>query len=358
MIPQNNPDISAANTGSHAVAIWLFICAFMIFVMVVLGGVTRLTHSGLSMVEWRPATGFLPPMTELVWQDTFEKYQQYPEFKIKNPDMDLAGFKSIFWLEFIHRLWGRSIGIVFFVPFMFFLLRKKLDRKLIPKLITMFILGGLQGVLGWFMVKSGLSDRPDVSQYRLTAHLIFAFFLYGWILWTALGLLFPKPHVIKQSLHAYRGFLSALTLLLVIAIMSGGFVAGTDAGFIYNTFPLMGDTFLPKDLFVFDPSIKSFVENVIRNFFENVVTIQFTHRVLTLLIFISVVGFWFKTLKQDLPGRTRIVLHCLLAAVILQVTLGISTLLLVVPVPLAAAHQAGALILLTAMLWARYEFRT
>ena len=346
---QNNPDASYPSTNSRAIAIWLCICAFMIFVMVVLGGVTRLTHSGLSMVEWKPAAGFLPPMTELVWQDTFEKYQQYPEFKIKNPDMDLAGFKSIFWLEFIHRLWGRSIGIVFLVPFMFFLLRKKLDRKLIPKLITMFILGGLQGVLGWFMVKSGLSDRPDVSQYRLTAHLIFAFFLYGWIIWTALGLFFPKPHAIKQSLHVYKGFLSALTLLLVIAIMSGGFVAGTDAGFIYNTFPLMGETFLPKDLFVFDPWI--------RNFFENVVTIQFTHRLLTMLIFVSVVAFWFKTLNQELPGRTRIVLHCLLAAVILQVTLGISILLLVVPVPLAAAHQAGALILLTAMLWARHEFR-
>jgi cytochrome c oxidase assembly protein subunit 15 len=322
----------------------------MIFVMVVLGGVTRLTHSGLSMVEWKPVTGFLPPMTELVWQETFEKYQQYPEFKIKNPDMGLAEFKSIFWLEFIHRIWGRSIGIVFFLPFIFFLLKKKLDRKLIPKLITMFILGGLQGVLGWFMVKSGLSDRPDVSQYRLTAHLIFAFFLYGWILWTALGLLFPRPHTFKQqSLHTYKGFLSALTLLLVLAIMSGGFVAGTDAGLIYNTFPLMGDTLLPKDLFVIDPWIK--------NFFENVVTIQFTHRVLTTLIFVSVVGFWLKTLNQDLPKRTRIVLHCLLAAVILQVTLGISTLLLVVPVPLAAAHQAGALILLTAMLWARHEFR-
>jgi cytochrome c oxidase assembly protein subunit 15 len=349
-MPSKNPNISDSDTGSYAVAIWLFACAIMIFVMVVLGGVTRLTHSGLSMVEWKPATGFLPPMTELVWQETFEKYQQYPEFKIKNPDMDLAGFKSIFWLEFIHRIWGRSIGIVFFVPFMFFLLKKKLDRKLIPKLITMFILGGLQGVLGWFMVKSGLSDRPDVSQYRLTAHLIFAFFLYGWILWIALGLLFPKPHTFRnQSIHAYKGILSALTLLLVIAIISGGFVAGTDAGFIYNTFPLMGETLIPKDLFAFDPLIK--------NFFENVVTIQFTHRVLTMLIFVFVIGFWFKTLNQQLPDRTQIALHCLLAAVILQVTLGITTLLFIVPVPLAASHQAGALVLLTAILWARHEFR-
>ena len=351
MMPSNNPRISDTRSGSYAVAIWLFTCAIMIFVMVILGGVTRLTHSGLSMVEWKPATGFLPPMTELVWQETFEKYQQYPEFRIKNPDMDLAGFKSIFWLEFIHRVWGRSIGIVFFVPFMFFLLKKKLDRKLIPKLITMFILGGLQGVLGWFMVKSGLSDRPDVSQYRLTAHLIFAFFLYGWILWTALGLLFPKPHTFKQpSINAYKGFVSALTLLLVVAIMSGGFVAGTDAGFIYNTFPLMGETLIPKDLFAFDPLIK--------NFFENVVTIQFTHRVLTILVFVSVIGFWFKTLNQEFPQRTRLALHFLLAAVILQVTLGITTLLFIVPVPLAASHQAGALVLLTAMLWTRHEFRS
>ena len=344
-------DKNHTDTNSRAVATWLFVCALMIFVMVVIGGVTRLTHSGLSMVEWKPVTGFLPPMTELVWQETFEKYQQYPEFKIKNPDMDLAGFKSIFWLEFIHRVWGRSIGIVFFVPFVFFLLKKKLDRKLIPKLITMFILGGLQGLLGWFMVKSGLSDRADVSQYRLTAHLTFAFFLYGWILWTALGLCFPKAHDFRQtSIQAYKGFLSALTLLLVIAIMSGGFVAGTDAGFIYNTFPLMGDTLLPKDLFAFDPLVK--------NFFENVVTIQFTHRVLTTLIFFCVLGFWFKTLKLDISERTRMALHCLLAAVFLQVTLGISTLLLAVPVALAASHQAGALVLLTAVLWVRHEFRT
>jgi cytochrome c oxidase assembly protein subunit 15 len=344
-------DSNHTDTSSRTVALWLFVCALMIFVMIIIGGVTRLTHSGLSMVEWKPVTGFLPPTTELVWQETFEKYQQYPEFKIKNPDMDLAGFKSIFWLEFIHRVWGRTIGIIFFVPFMFFLLRKKLDKKLIPKLITMFILGGLQGLLGWFMVKSGLSDRPDVSQYRLTAHLTFAFFLYGWILWTALGLCFPKRHDFKQtSIHAYKGFLTALTLLLVIAIMSGGFVAGTDAGFIYNTFPLMGETLLPKDLFAFDPWVK--------NFFENVVTIQFTHRVLTTLILFSVLGFWFKTLNQDLPERTRMALHCLLAAVILQVTLGISTLLLVVPVALAASHQAGALLLLTAVLWTRHEFRT
>ncbi len=347
LIDLNRP---TSRTATPAVAIWLFICAVMIFVMVVIGGVTRLTESGLSMVEWKPVTGFLPPMTESVWQETFEKYQQYPEFKIKNPDMDLHGFKSIFWLEFIHRVWGRTIGLVFFVPFMFFLLTKKLDRQLIPKLITLFILGGLQGAMGWFMVMSGLSDRPDVSQYRLTAHLLFAFLLYGWILWTALGLVFPKPHTFKHaSIKLYQYINTALILLLVITIVSGGFVAGTDAGFIYNTYPLMGDTLLPKDLFMLEP--------LIINFFENIVTIQFTHRVLTILVFVSVVGFWFKTLRLALPGRTRTALHCLLAAVILQMILGISTILMAVPVVLGASHQAGGLILLSAILWVRHEFR-
>ncbi len=351
MMVQNRSEISTVNAGSNAVVIWLFICAIMIFVMVVIGGVTRLTHSGLSMVEWRPITGFLPPTTESAWQDTFEKYQKYPEFEIKNPDMGLAQFKSIFWLEFIHRAWGRVIGIVFFVPFIFFSLKKKLDRSLIPKLVIMFILGGLQGALGWFMVKSGLSHLPDVSQYRLTAHLILAFFLYGWIFQTALGLLFAKPHTFKQqSIHAYKGFLSALVLLLMVAITSGGFVAGTDAGLVYNTFPLMGDTLLPKDLFVLHPLIK--------NFFENVVTIQFTHRLLTAFVFVLVLGFWLKLLNKELPRRTRVSLHCLLATVTLQILLGISTLLLLVPMPLATAHQAGALILLTTMLWVRHEFRT
>ncbi len=342
----NHTDIS-----SRAVALWLFVCALMIFVMVIIGGVTRLTNSGLSMVEWKPLTGLLPPTTESAWRETFEKYQQYPEFRIKNPDMDLTGFKSIFWLEFIHRAWGRMIGIVFLVPFMFFLLKKKLDRQLIPTLIIMFVLGGLQGFLGWFMVQSGLSDQPDVSQYRLTAHLTLAFLLYGWILWTVLDLCFPKAHDFKPtSIHAYKHFLSTLILLLMMAIMSGGFVAGTDAGLIYNTFPLMGGAFIPKDLFAFDPWIK--------NFFENVVTIQFTHRLFATVIFFSVLGFWLKTLKLDLPGRTRTALHCLLAAVLLQVTLGISTLISVVPVALAASHQAGALVLLTTVLWVRHEFRT
>lgn len=336
--------------NSRAVAIWLVVCAVMIFVMVVIGGVTRLTESGLSMVEWKPLTGFLPPMSETVWQETFEKYQQYPEFKIKNPDMDLHGFKSIFWLEFIHRVWGRTIGLVFFVPFMFFLFTKKLDRKLIPKLLALFILGGLQGAMGWFMVTSGLSDRPDVSQYRLSAHLIFAFLLYGWILWIVLDLVFPRPHTFKQvSIRLYQHAITALTLLLVITIVSGGFVAGTDAGFIYNTYPLMGDSLLPKDLFMLKP--------LVINFFENIVTIQFTHRLLTMLVFVTVIVFWFKSLRLQLPDRTRTALHCLLATVILQMTLGISTLLMAVPVALGASHQGGALLLLSVMLWVRHEFR-
>jgi len=175
----------------RAVALWLLLCCAMIFAMVVLGGVTRLTHSGLSMVEWKPVTGFLPPMSESAWEDAFAKYRQYPEYREINAGMTLDEFKSIFWLEFIHRVWGRAIGVVFLLPFLYFLVRKRIDRWLAPRLALIFVLGALQGVMGWYMVKSGLVDRPDVSQYRLTAHLLAAFVIYGYILWVALALLHP-----------------------------------------------------------------------------------------------------------------------------------------------------------------------
>lgn len=347
MLSLNNQN---GNTELRAVAIWLFICAIMIFIMVVLGGVTRLTHSGLSMVEWQPLTGFLPPINEQDWSDLFRKYQQYPEFKIKNPTLDLNGFKSIFWLEFCHRLWGRLVGIVFFIPFILFMRQRRFDRLLSTQLAVVFILGSLQGALGWFMVKSGLANQPDVSQYRLTAHLILAFFLYGAIFWLAMNLLFPLRHTFKSSIYGYQHCSVILILLFTITLISGGFVAGTDAGFIYNTYPLMGSSLFPKDIFILRPWIS--------NFFENIVTIQFTHRVLTLLLFIVTLGFYFKALTQYLPGRTRIALHSLLITMILQFSLGITTLLLAVPVAVAAAHQAGALLLLTVMLWIRHEFRT
>ena len=335
---------------SRKIAIWLFACCFMIFIMVVLGGATRLNHSGLSMVEWKPLTGVLPPLTQEEWEETFQKYQQFPEFHLLNSYMDLEGFKSIFWLEYIHRIWGRAIGLVFFLPFLFFLFKGWVDKSLVPKLIIMFVLGGLQGLLGWYMVMSGLVDRPDVSQYRLTAHLGLAFLVYAYIFRVALGLLFPLPYVdvTIQAGQGRRWFSVILCFLIFVTVLSGGFVAGTDAGFTYNTFPLMGDRLVPEGLFSLEPPI--------RNFFENVTTVQFDHRLLAITVFILIVLFWLALLRTDLHSRARLAMHLLLAAVVLQLILGISTLLLIVPATLGVAHQAGALILFTISIWILHEF--
>ncbi|SMN11259.1 Heme A synthase, cytochrome oxidase biogenesis protein Cox15-CtaA [uncultured Candidatus Thioglobus sp.] len=336
----------ASTNTTPAVAIWLYCCAIMIFIMVILGGATRLTHSGLSMVEWHPIKGVFPPITESAWQDAFQKYQQYPEFNIQNPSMQLHEFKSIFWMEFTHRIWGRAIGLVFFIPFVYFLLKRQLTHALIVRLFCMFILGGMQGVLGWFMVKSGLSDQANVSQYRLATHLILAFLLYGWIFWTATQLL-QKPHQ-RSSDQSYKNSLSGLIILLLITVISGGFVAGTHAGLIYNSYPMMGDTLVPKALFSLQPWGK--------NFFENMITIQFTHRLLTATVLIYTLALYIAIMLQNISPRTRIAGHCLLATVILQFTLGVTTLILQVPTVLAVAHQAGALLLFTAMLWLKNEY--
>ena len=326
------------------IAFWLLICCAMVFVMVVLGGVTRLTHSGLSMVEWQPVTGILPPLNDAEWQAAFERYQQYPEYRKLNSTMDVDGFKSIFWLEFIHRLWGRTIGVVFALPFLWFWWRGAIDRRLAPKLVVMFVLGGLQGLMGWYMVKSGLVDRPDVSQYRLTAHLALAFLVYGYMLWVALGLLFAGDSRGRRGPH---GLAMAVTALAAVTIMSGGLVAGIDAGFIYNTFPLMDGRLVPDGLFEMAP--------LVINAFENATMVQFNHRILAIATALAAAGLWLASRRNRLAGRARLAANTMLIVVALQVTLGIATLLTVVAVPLAAAHQAGAMVVFTALLWLVYE---
>jgi cytochrome c oxidase assembly protein subunit 15 len=330
----------------RAIAFWLLAVAAMVFAMVVIGGVTRLTHSGLSMVEWQPVTGWLPPSTEAEWLAVFRQYQRFPEFREVNAGMTVAEFKGIFWLEFIHRLWGRLIGVAFAVPFMVFLLKGWVDRRLAPKLVVIFVLGGLQGVLGWYMVKSGLVDRPDVSQYRLTAHLGAALLIYAYMLWVAFGLLAPEPGPTPRNLSR---FAAALAAMVFVTALSGGFVAGLDAGFAYNTFPLMDGELIPEHLFAVTP--------LYLNFFEDVTTVQFTHRLLAITTAALVLVFWFAAAKAPLAARPRLAAHALLVAAATQVTLGISTLVLIVPVPLAAAHQAGAVVLLTTALWAAFEMR-
>jgi cytochrome c oxidase assembly protein subunit 15 len=339
-----NRDYTAEQESTHdrRIAAWLFVCCFMVYAMVILGGVTRLTGSGLSMVEWDPIFGILPPLEQASWDETFRLYQQSPEYQKINIGMDLEGFKRIYWFEYSHRLLGRTIGTVFLLPFLFFLTRGWIRRPLVPKLVTMFVLGGLQGLLGWFMVKSGLIDNPHVSQYRLTAHLGLAILIYAYMFYVALGLWLGK----RRPANTPAGLRHATTLLAVlvfITILSGGFVAGLKAGFAYNTFPLMNGHWVPEAIFMQTP--------LWRNFFENVATVQFEHRLLATLVFSSVILLWVAARRYSLPATVTTGLHLMLAAAVLQVSLGISTLLLHVPVALAAAHQAGALLLFTIVLY-------
>ncbi|HEY4732215.1 MAG TPA: COX15/CtaA family protein [Gammaproteobacteria bacterium] len=315
---------------------WLFMVCAAIFIMVVLGGITRLTHSGLSMVEWDPIMGFIPPLNQAEWEDAFQKYRQFPEYQL-NAGMDLAGFKSIFWMEYIHRVWGRMIGLIFLVPFLYFLARGKIARLMIPKMVIMFVLGGMQGALGWYMVRSGLVDNPYVSQYRLTAHLIAAFMIYGYIFWIALGLLFPRPEITQGNTGPLRRFALIVTGLIAITVISGGFVAGLKAGLAYNTFPLMYGRFIPEGYFTLQPWYL--------NFFENIAAVQFDHRLLAEILIIVIFLLWLMSRRYRLPDRARIGFRLLVVMALVQVSLGISTLLLVVPTWLAVTHQAGALVL-------------
>lgn len=337
-----------ARDSRRAIALWLLACCALIFAMVVLGGVTRLTRSGLSIVEWDPVMGAIPPLTEVQWHEAFDKYKQTPEYQKVNFGMSLDEFKSIFYVEWAHRLLGRAIGLVFIVPLLYFALKRRIPPGLTPKLLGIFILGGLQGALGWYMVKSGLVSDPHVSPYRLTAHLGLAFVIYGYILWIALGLLFPEPGH-RQDVRALRRFGIVVTVLIFIMVLSGGFVAGLKAGFLFNTFPTMNGAWIPPGVLALEP--------VWRNFFENHATVQLDHRLIAYLLAVVVPLFWWAARQKDLSERARLGVNLLLAVLAVQITLGITTLLFVVPVPLAAAHQGGALALFTVALFVVHELR-
>lgn len=347
--------MSATTTGRRpaprAIAIWLFAVAAMVFAMVVIGGVTRLTESGLSIVAWKPIAGALPPLSDAAWQAEFESYQQFPEYRKINRGMTLAEFKRIFFWEWLHRLWGRLIGLAFFLPFVWFLATRRVPQGLGPTLWGLLILGGLQGVLGWFMVQSGLVDRPSVSQYRLAAHLGLALLIYaallwvGWGQWQGGGEGRPDPGRGARL----RGAAQALVPWLFLVILSGGFVAGLDAGLAYNTFPLMDGRWIPAGAWSLEPGW--------RNLFENTIAVQFQHRVLAVLTVLGVALLWWRALKLALPGWLAPRTHLLLGAVLLQAALGILTLVHVVPIALAAAHQAGAMLLLTAALYLLHGVR-
>jgi len=322
----------------RAVGIWLLFMAATVFAMVVVGGATRLTESGLSIVEWKPVTGALPPIGEAEWQAEFEKYQTSPEYKLKNYGMSLDEFKGIFYWEWAHRLLGRLIGLFFFVPFVWFWARGRVPEGYKPRLIVLFILGGLQGALGWYMVKSGLVDEPAVSHYRLTAHLSLALLIFGALFWTALSLLNPQPERTNRTLKKLSHIFMAVLLLQIVM---GALVAGLKAGHIFNTWPLMGDTFVPEGLMVMEPAW--------RNFLDNAVTTQFDHRigayVLTALVFALL---W---AARGQSFRIKKGVYALTAAVAIQMFLGITMLLKEVPVSWGTAHQGGGVLVLAAIIY-------
>ncbi|HSQ03377.1 MAG TPA: COX15/CtaA family protein, partial [Burkholderiales bacterium] len=306
VVPNATPGASRAHRDARKpIAIWLFVCCALVFAMVVVGGVTRLTHSGLSIVEWQPIVGTLPPLSPQEWQETFAKYQQTPEYREVNARMTLGEFKGIFWLEYFHRLLGRLIGAAFFIPLVYFAAARTLDRSLLYKLTAILLLGGLQGGMGWFMVQSGLIAEPRVSQYRLTAHLAIAFAIYATMLWIALDLVAaPAPSASDSRITSLWRHAWALIGVIALAVLSGGFVAGIRAGFAYNTFPLMNGHWVPPEVFMLDPWYE--------NFFNNMATVQFDHRLLALIVAVLGVALWLKSQSAALSRRTVMLSHWLL----------------------------------------------
>jgi heme a synthase len=321
-----------ASYAPRAVAAWLLACCALVFAMVVVGGVTRLTHSGLSITEWQPIVGTIPPLSSSDWAEAFAKYQATPEFRLVNHAMTLGEFKDIFWWEYFHRLLGRLIGVAFAAPFLWFVVRRRIPPGYAAPLAAIFLLGGLQGALGWYMVKSGLVDDPRVSQFRLTAHLALAFLIFAAMLWTAMSLLDARRHRAAPWLRAPTAGFAALVFVMVC---TGGLVAGLRAGLAYNTFPSMNGYVVPPGILMLEPAW--------RNFFWNIATVQFDHRALAWLIALVTPVLWWRVMRAPASPRARAGASALLGMVGVQIALGIATLLNVVPLPLAALHQAGAL---------------
>ncbi|HEY3179022.1 MAG TPA: COX15/CtaA family protein [Casimicrobiaceae bacterium] len=337
-IPVTHVQPRADASVNRSVARWLFVCCALVFAMVVVGGVTRLTHSGLSITEWQPIIGAVPPMSDAQWQETFAKYKLTPEFRQINNAMTLSEFKGIFWWEYLHRLLGRVIGLVFFVPLVWFIASRRISSALAAKLFGIFALGAAQGALGWYMVQSGLIDDPRVSPFRLTAHLGLAFAILGAMLWTAMTLRMPQHAALDATRqHTVRRLAFLLVAVVCVMVISGGFVAGIRAGFAYNTFPLMNGHIVPPEILMLDPSWT--------NLFWNMATVQFDHRVLALILVVVALLLWWRLrVTPGLPSRAVRGGNALLAMLVLQIGLGIATLLYVVPLPLAALHQGGALL--------------
>jgi cytochrome c oxidase assembly protein subunit 15 len=335
----------------HRIALWLFCCAALVWLTLVVGGITRLTHSGLSIAEWRPLSGALPPIGAEAWQAEFARYRQTPEYLRVNTGMSVDEFKGIFWWEYAHRLLGRIDGAVFALPLLLFWRRRAIDAALARRLAGIFLLGAAQGALGWYMVKSGLVDDARVSQYRLAAHLALAFGIFWALLWTALGVAAPRsPNAGDAALARLRRDGALLLGAVFVMAISGAFVAGIRAGLAYNTFPLMDGRIVPAGILTLDPWYL--------NFFGNATAVQFDHRLGAWLLAWLIPWFaWRVRRAPAAPPRAKIAALFLLAALALQLSLGIGTLLLAVPVALAAAHQGGAMLVFGVLVWLNHELR-
>ncbi|MBP0465097.1 COX15/CtaA family protein [Roseomonas sp. PWR1] len=343
------PPAARSTDDARAVARWLLAVAGLVWIMVAIGGATRLTGSGLSIMEWAPIAGVLPPLSDAEWQRLYDLYRTIPQYQLQNQGFGMEGFKEIFWLEWIHRFWGRLIGLAYVAGLAWFWLRGRIPAGLKPRLLLLLALGGLQGAIGWFMVASGFdAGRTEVSPYRLVIHLGMAFLLFGLLLWTALTLLRPRPEgpaapaALRRAVHIAAGF-------AVLAMLAGGFVAGIRAGFAYNTFPLMDGRLVPEGYLDLSPAWK--------NLTANIAAVQFNHRLLATLALAAAFGAAALAWRRLPPGGARRAVAGLAGAVALQYALGIATLLAVVPVWLGTLHQAVAVLVLTAALLAMHALR-
>jgi cytochrome c oxidase assembly protein subunit 15 len=338
-----------APRGPRAVAAWLLVCAALVAAMVVVGGITRLTHSGLSIVEWQPLVGTLPPLSEGDWQALFDKYRETPQYRVVNRGMSLDEFKGIFWWEYVHRLLGRAIGLAFVVPLAWFWWRGRIDRALGWKLVGVFALGGLQGAMGWYMVASGLVDEPRVSHLRLTAHLGLAFLILGALLWIALECLFPPRRGAGGAAAEPARLAWVVAAVVFVQVLAGGLVAGLRAGKAYNTFPLMNGHLVPPETLMLEPWWLNFVNNM--------ATVQLDHRLLAWLLLFLVPWLWLRVGRSGASLRAKRAASVFLGLVAAQFALGVATLLTAVPVALAAAHQGVATLVFAAALFTVHALR-
>ncbi|ORY40372.1 cytochrome oxidase assembly [Rhizoclosmatium globosum] len=369
---------TTTTTQTHrVVAYWYFYCAALVFAIVAVGGVTRLTESGLSITEWNLITGMKPPRTDEEWNVEFEKYKLFPEYKLLNHNITLNEFKFIFYMEWGHRMLGRFIGLSFILPGLYFASRGMMSPSIRNRSLFVAVLIGCQGVLGWYMVKSGLKQElmeaksfHGVSQYWLAAHLGSAFIIYSIMLLTGFEILrTSSKNAVALSeqistllrVPGFKTFSRAthqIATLVLLTAFSGAFVAGLDAGLVYNEFPFMGEGLMPSDMWAHsDPTVMEKPVPLWRNMLENASAVQFNHRFLAMTTSTAVVGLWFASRRFTLPASSRLAVNALLGVTALQVSLGISTLLYLVPVPLAAAHQSGSLLLLSTSLWLLHTLR-